>query len=557
MKTMASSFGWVGWIGIMLFAVGCGSNDSINQPMGDADPDLETVEDGDLPQSDGDNESESDNEIDAIDGDADNELSEESDKTETSTDGDEDTSTDGDQDPIQTDGDESEMELEQEDEQAEAEIADQEDDTETVEAETEIEEEATLVCDAETDPLDVYHLLDEPYFSDLTWSYEGEISKRCDSDGFIFAGARGMQVSIELKQRTTYMPLNGRLILTDIAAVSGRRETEIYFDQSLEGPSGTVQTSFTLPYSGEYLVLVAGRGNVQTGAYTLETTCTANCGRRFTRHPVVLMHGMAGFDNALGFYDYFYGVEADLWDRGYNVDSTEVAMFNDSVYRANEVERQLMEKLEDTGARKLNLVVHSQGGLDARHFISVMGHADDVSVLAMVATPNRGVILGDMVLGTVTGVSQDVIASIIDFFGNLIDASDSDIVAALGQISTAQMENEFNPAHPDAPNVEYWSWAGVTCGFFDFDCRDDHGGEYVGAALSLTYGLIKNGPEEEGYGPNDGMVPLYSAQWGTFMGIVNADHADEIGQLKSPLINGFDHKQLYRDIVFKLYDEGF
>ena len=34
-----------------------------------------------------------------------------------------------------------------------------------------------------------------------------------------------------------------------------------------------------------------------------------------TVHPVVLVHGLAGFDSALG-YDYFYGVEAALQSVG-------------------------------------------------------------------------------------------------------------------------------------------------------------------------------------------------------------------------------------------------
>ena len=229
-------------------------------------------------------------------------------------------------------------------------------------------------------------------------------------------------------------------------------------------------------------------------------------------------------------------------------------MFNDSEYRADEIEGQFMDILTETGARKINLLAHSQGGIDSRIFISARGHGHEVGVLAMVATPNRGVILGDMILGTVTGVSQEVIASIIDFFGNLIDGSESDIRQALAQISIAKMEGEFNPAHPDDTRVTYWSWAGYTCGMLDFDCRREHDDERVGTVLSLTYNLIKNGPEDEGYGPNDGMVPVYSAKWGTYMGHVNADHADEIGQLKS---GDFDHLGFYRSIVEKMNEEGF
>ena len=48
--------------------------------------------------------------------------------------------------------------------------------------------------------------------------------------------------------------------------------------------------------------------------------------------------------------------------------------------------------------------------------------------------------------------------------------------------------------------------------------------------------------------PNDGLVSIDSAKWGTFLGCVPADHLDEIGQLLHlfpDAISGFDHKKLY------------
>lgn len=426
------------------------------------------------------------------------------------------------------------------------------------EPEPEAEEEETPEppwCGPETDPLIMWEEAALPVFDETGWEYEGEIGDPCLADGFIIAGAGGMEVSVRLDFRSFTKPLVGRLLVTDAAGASRRRAPVVYYDESMEYPLGPLEFSFTLPYSGEYLLVVAGKGNKHTGLYTVSARCESKCERRFTRHPIVLMHGMAGWDTALGFYDYFYGVREDLSDLGYNINITEAAMFNDSDYRALELESQLLGILEETGARKINIVAHSQGGLDGRIFISGMGHGEDVAVLAMIATPNQGVILGDMVLGTVRGISREVIASIFDFFANLVDGSDSDIEAALSQISVQHMRDNFNPAHPDDPDVQYWSWAGVSCRLIDLGCRDAHGGEWVNPAMSLTYGLIRDlGPGGIGCGENDGMIPLNSARYGEFMRILDADHADEIGQIKT---GGFDHLALYREIADLLFTRGY
>ncbi len=429
---------------------------------------------------------------------------------------------------------------------------------EEIEEEAE-EEEPARVCTWRTEPFELFTEVATPTFRESGWEYFGEITENCQTDAFFIAGGADMRIKIRLEPRNTAgNPLRGRIMLTDIAGASGRKAPVWLYDntsqEDSEGNPKIIDYELDLPYSGEYLLMVSGAAYQTTGRYRVYASCVGNCDRRFTRFPVVLVHGMAGFDSALGLLNYFNGVSDHLKEYGYDIHTTETAMFNNSEYRADEIEGQFMDILTQTGARKLNLLAHSQGGIDSRIFISGRDHGHEVALLAMVATPNRGVILGDMILGTVTGVSEDVIASIIDFFGNLIDGSESDIREALKQISIAKMEGEFNPAHPDDQRVTYWSWSGYTCGMLDFDCRNAHDDERVNTALSLTYNLIKNGPEDEGYGPNDGMVPVYSAQWGTYMGYVNADHADEIGQLKS---GDFDHLGFYRGIVEKMHEEGF
>jgi len=519
------------------------------------DGDSETAESNDSDLSAGD--------IDAPDGDTDIDIEDKENGNSETGDTEDESPAEGDSENI-SDGDTETSENEDTpdgDDEIEIENTidgDIEDETGEEEIETEPEAEPEPLCTSESNPVDLWTEIAQPVFDINGWKMEGEISAECQTDGYLIAGAAGMQVTVRLDPVGIENPLVGRLTLNDAATASKRRDGTRYFDESDQFPLNGTQTTFTLPYSGEYLVTVSGKDYKYYGQYVINAACTANCGTRFTRFPIVLLHGMGGFDSALfNLLTYFNGVEEDLDNMGYDVDATVVPSFQSSEVRADLVEEQLMEILTNTGARKLNLIAHSQGGLDSRLFISSMGHGGDVAVLAMVATPNGGSVVGDIIIGDVPGIGQDILAGLVDFMFNLFGASDeNDLKAALYFISTDYMANVFNPSNPDDPRVRYWSWAGVTCGMFDWDCRDAHADERVSTFLALSYSLILDGDPAEGHGPNDGMVELNSATYGEFQGIVNADHADEIGQVTT-FADDFNHLDLYRSIAAKLADENY
>src|SRR6185369_6230360 len=54
-------------------------------------------------------------------------------------------------------------------------------------------------------------------------------------------------------------------------------------------------------------------------------------------------------------------------------------------------------------SRKVNILAHSMGGLDARFAIARLGLADRVASLTTVATPHRGTALADLGKGLVGG----------------------------------------------------------------------------------------------------------------------------------------------------------
>ena len=84
--------------------------------------------------------------------------------------------------------------------------------------------------------------------------------------------------------------------------------------------------------------------------------------------------------------------------------------------------------------------------------------------------------------------------------------------------------SEFNVNVPDAEGVHYYSWAGKSCRYLQWDCRDEMEGEVVTSYFATTHWYI-----EEYQGFNDGLVAVESAIWGEYLGILPADHIDQMG----------------------------
>ncbi|MBK7540126.1 MAG: hypothetical protein IPI49_33180 [Myxococcales bacterium] len=77
------------------------------------------------------------------------------------------------------------------------------------------------------------------------------------------------------------------------------------------------------------------------------------------RLPIVLLHGMAGFDQ-IGPLDYFYGVKSRLASDGHQVFVTEVDPFQRIEVRAAQLAPQLRASWR-APARAVHLIAHSRG----------------------------------------------------------------------------------------------------------------------------------------------------------------------------------------------------
>jgi len=283
-------------------------------------------------------------------------------------------------------------------------------------------------------------------------------------------------------------------------------------------------------------------------------------------YPIILAHGMAGFER-IGSLNYFFNVAADLRARGETVVEAHVPPFESSAVRASYLSHVVDDTLAGTGACKVNLIGHSQGGLDSRYLISSMGYGDRVGGLVTVSTPHLGSPVADAALGLLPGFSYETVNAILKALWSVTTPPDDpSLRASLVQLSRPNMARSFNPNNLDDPRVRYYSVAGRSAArVASAECANSAWPnssriDLLDPLLAVAEPVFSATSASALFpDPNDGLVTVESARWGKFLGCVPADHLDEVGQLghTSPdLLSGFNHKDLYRRIVEELRRDG-
>ena len=289
-------------------------------------------------------------------------------------------------------------------------------------------------------------------------------------------------------------------------------------------------------------------------------------------YPIVLAHGFFGFEAFAGadFATYFYGVAEHLREKGErNVFTPAVDPFNDSERRGAQLLGHVERIVRETGKRKVVIVAHSQGGLDARYVASV--RPDLVAAVVTISTPHRGTPVADDVLDLVDRrLLRPLVDAVGQIFGRpLYDAADVDtsVVAALRQLSSTGAAR-FAERYPDGEGVRYYSIAGRSDRHpGGDDCRAEgplpgfmvpwaEDLDPIDPLFSLTEALL----DGDGDVPNDGMVRVRDARYGRFLGCIPADHMDEVGHLFGDAPGGdnrFDHLAFYEGLVAWLREHGF
>lgn len=325
--------------------------------------------------------------------------------------------------------------------------------------------------------------------------------------------------------------------------------------------------------SNDANVVDSGRPDVARDSYVAPVDADDAADPTGPPYPIVLCHGMGGFGTLKGLpITYFNGIKDDLAAHGEtNVFVTLVPPYDDSEVRAKALAPQIDEILKKTGKTKVNLIGHSQGGMDLRVLVSPngLGYGDRVATVTTIATPHRGSQVADVVLKILApggGVSFDDIANgllkLIERGFYEID-TDAHLKAQITQLSEHFMVTTFNPKYIDDPRVSYFSYGGRTNSLDGHpDCDDalypddptklDDAQSFMQPTAQFLEANLKK--------PNDGLVTVQSAKWGTFLQCVPADHMSEVGQLDLTAPDpksGFFHLDFFRTVVSRIRDRGF
>ncbi|GAA6131460.1 triacylglycerol lipase [Halopseudomonas sabulinigri] len=252
-----------------------------------------------------------------------------------------------------------------------------------------------------------------------------------------------------------------------------------------------------------------------------------------TKYPIVLTHGMLGFDSLLGI-DYWYGIPAALRKDGATVYITEVSQLDTSEARGEQLLEQVEEIVAISGKQKVNLIGHSHGGPTVRYVASV--RPDLVASVTSVGAPHKGSATADFLRQIPEGsAGETVLAGLVNAMGafiNLVSGSSSMTPQnALGSLESLNSAGAavFNARFPQGlptsacgegaykiNGVRYYSWSGTSPLTNALDVSD-----LLTGAASLTF----NGEA------NDGLVGRCSSHLGMVIrDNYRMNHLDEVNQ---------------------------
>jgi triacylglycerol lipase len=269
------------------------------------------------------------------------------------------------------------------------------------------------------------------------------------------------------------------------------------------------------------LVVVAVR---HRQAARIVATEAARAGERGAPLPVVLVHGLFGFDR-IGVpgvkLHYFRGIVQHLESLGCHAHAVRLPAAASVPDRA----KMLVDCISALPHPRVDIIAHSLGGLDARYALAKLGLASRVRALVTIGTPHRGTPVADLATNGALGIARKGIAAL------------GVPLHALDWLSTSGLA-KFNEEVRDVPGVRY---ACVVGGIRE-------AGTPISLALTPLHAYLRRVA-----GPNDGLVPIASQYWGETLAEIEADHFEQVGW-RMAMRGTFDALGMYAFVVARLGD---
>ena len=279
-----------------------------------------------------------------------------------------------------------------------------------------------------------------------------------------------------------------------------------------------------------------------------------------TRHPIVLVHGVTGFNTLGGLINYFHTIPWNLERSGAKVYTASVSFVNSSEQRG----QQLANYVNSLGHSKVNLMAHSQGAPTSRVAAALIPHK--IASVTSIDGVNKGSKVADVIRGIIPPGSYveggaDAIANAL---GGLINAlsgasNPQDGIAALETLTTPGTtslndalgwkgvnRNACAGTSEDiwisGQKIKFFSWTGRAVWTNVLDITDP----FLGVT-SLAFGSE----------PNDGLVGVCATMIGNVIGThYDMNHVDAINHLLGARSLWTNPVSLYRSQANRLKNRG-
>ena len=280
-----------------------------------------------------------------------------------------------------------------------------------------------------------------------------------------------------------------------------------------------------------------------------------------TKHPIVLVHGVTGFDTIGGLINYFHTVPFNLERDGAKVYTASVSFLATSEERG----QQLASYVSGLNTSKVNIMAHSQGAPTSRVAASIVPHK--IASITSIDGVNYGSKVADVLRGVIPPGSYveggaDAIANALGEVVNALSGANNpqDAIGALETLTTAgtiALNNALgwkgvNPTYCQGSsenvnigghNIKMFSWTGDEVWTNVLDASD--------AFLLITSAAFAPGEK------NDGLVAACSTKMGKVISTgYSMNHIDAVNHLFGVRSIWTNPVSLYRSQANRLKNKG-